>query len=107
MIFVNLFSGMRGVKGIEVLDFSDSSPTVKERLNRGIRSLKDADYEKLISVNDDGQRVDIWIKMRRDFIRELVVMVAGDDAALIRIKGRIRLSDFENVVSNTSKMNKR
>jgi hypothetical protein len=107
MMFVRLFTEAKGVRGVEVLDFSDSSSAVKERLNRDIRSLKDVDYEKLMSVNDGGDRVDIWIKMRNDTIRELIVMVTGDDHALIRIKGRIKFSDIESIVNDTGKMNRR
>jgi len=107
MTFINLFSGMRGVRGVEVLDFSESPAAVKERLNRNIRSLQDDDFEKLMSVNDSGQRVDIWVRTQRETIRELVVMASGDDTALIRIRGRIRLSELDNVMSNVGNTNRR
>ena len=101
MGLVRLFVGVKGVKGVEIMDFSDTTPLVKERLNRAILSLKDADYEKLISVNDEGTRVSILAKMENDIIRELIVMTAGNEPALIRIKGRIRPSDIGNIMNNS------
>ncbi|MDR0437539.1 MAG: DUF4252 domain-containing protein [Bacteroidales bacterium] len=106
MGFVRLFTGIKGVSEIEMLDFSDCCPRVKDRINREIISLRDADYETLISVNDEGERVRILVKLKNDAIRELIVMTAGNEPALIRIKGKIRPSEVENIM-NKSNISKR
>ncbi|MCL2682500.1 MAG: DUF4252 domain-containing protein [Bacteroidales bacterium] len=99
MGLVRLFTGMKGVSDIEMLDFSDCCPLVKDRINREFISLRDADYQTLISVNDEGERVRILVKLKNDAIRELIVMIAGNEPALIRIKGKIRPSEIENVIN--------
>jgi len=99
MSLASLFTDVMGVNGVEVLSFEECNPSVKERLNTAIASLKDKDYETLLSVNEDTERTKILVKTDGESIRELIVMTSGDDPALVRIKGKIKPSDIENVIN--------
>jgi hypothetical protein len=99
MTFAGLFTDVMGVKGIEVLSFDSCEQSVKDRLTQAIASLKDENYEPFISVNDETGRTKILVKLNENFIRELVVLTTGDDPAIIRIKGKIKPSDVNNVIN--------
>jgi len=98
MKLAGLFTDVMGVKEVEVLSFSDCEKSVKERLNQAISSLKDENYEPLVSVNNEDGRTKILVKLNKDFIQELIVLTSGDDPAIVRIKGKIKPSDIDNVM---------
>ena len=99
MSIAGLFTDVMGVKEIEVLSFSECEKSVKERINQSIVSLKDEKYETMVSVNEEKERTKILVKLNDEFIQELVVLTTGDDPAMIRIKGKIKPSDIENVIN--------
>ena len=100
MTFAGLFTNVMGVKGIEVLSFEECEQSVKERLNNEIASLKDENYETLISVNEEKERTKILVKLKDESIQEIVVLTTGDDPAIVRIKGKIKPSDIDSLINN-------
>jgi len=103
MSFASMFTDVMGVDGVEVFSFEECSQQVKERLNKEIASMKDTRYETMVSVNEENQRTKILVKIENETIRELIVLTSGDDAALVRIKGKIKPSDIEKVINNNTK----
>ena len=99
MSLASLFTDVMGVSGIEVYSFEECDQSIKEKLNTAIASLRDSKYETMVSVNENTERTKILVKTEGEFIQELVVMTSGNDPALIRIKGKIKPSDVENVIN--------
>ena len=99
MTFAGLFTDVMGVSGVEVFSFDSCEQAVKDKLNEAIASLKDNDYETMVSVNEDNERTRILVKLKDEVIKELVVLTTGDDPAMIRIKGNIKQSDIEKVIN--------
>jgi len=101
MTLVSLFQkDVKGVDGVEVLAFDECGQSVKDKLNQAIASLKDGNYETMVSVNEDSERTKILVNVKDDTIRELVVLTTGDDPAMIRIKGKIKPSDVDAIIKN-------
>jgi hypothetical protein len=50
---------------------------------------RNKDYEELMSVVDDNESITIFGKMDEEVITEMVVLVGGDDNALIYVRGEI------------------
>jgi hypothetical protein len=98
MTLAGLFTDVMGVNGIEVYSFEECIPSEKERLNTAIASLKDKNYETMVSVNEDRERTKILVKTDGETLSELIVLTSGAKPALIRIKGKIKPSDIENVI---------
>ena len=62
-----------------------------------LRINKKGDYEELMSVRDENENVTIFGKMDEDVIREMVILVGGEENALVYIKGELKpdlLNDY-------------
>ena len=100
MSLARTFTDTKGVTGVEVFSFEECDGQVKEKLNDAIKNLKDSSYETIVSTTQDGERTKVLIKIKDDYINEIVVIAGGSDPALVRIKGKIKLDDIQNVVAN-------
>ncbi|MDR0757391.1 MAG: DUF4252 domain-containing protein [Tannerella sp.] len=95
MAFAGLFVNTMGVNGVDVLDFSHCTPSVKEELNRMVHSFNDPDYDLLMTVKDNGEHVKVLGKTKDGNIREVVVLTADEnEVAMVRLTGKIKLSDI-------------
>lgn len=99
MRLASLFTDTYGVRGVDVLALDDCDGAVKERFSAAVRDLRDADYETMLTSNEDGERTRILVRIEDDLIRELVIVTTGDDNALVRIKGKISPADVERVIN--------
>ena len=91
------------ISSIRVLEVSDCSREVQDRLASKLQTLKMDDYEPLIVVKDDDNLVRMWGKMKDETVKELVVGVSGDgDAVLCHIKGRLSLDDLNFSMENNN-----
>ena len=100
MKFANAFTDTKGVTGVEVFAFDECDRQVKDNLNAAIKKLKDSAYETLVSTTQDGEHTKVLVKIKEDFISEIIVITGGDDPAFVRIKGKIKPDDFQSVVEN-------
>lgn len=100
MTLASLFTDVMGVHGVEVFSFEECEQSVKDKFNREIASLKDENYETLVSVNEAKERTKILVKLKGESIQEMIVLSSGDDPAMVRIKGSIKPSDIEKVINN-------
>ena len=94
---INLFKNTMGVKGVEVLSLDDCSEDVKNDFQNAVRSLKDPTFERMVVTNEGKERMEVLIRIENEVIREVAMMVTGEDYALIRIKGKIKKSDIEKL----------
>lgn len=102
MIIAGLFQNTMGVDGIEVIHIENCTVDVKEQFREAVRGLKDSAFDTLVNANEDGRRTKIMVRIKNDVIHELVVLTSGKDASMVRIKGRIRKSDLEELVNKNS-----
>jgi hypothetical protein len=97
MKMVSIFKNTMGVTGVEVLSLDDCSEDVKNDFQNAVRSLKDPTFERMVVTNEGKERVEVLIRIENEVIREVAMMVTGEDYALIRIKGKIKKSDIEKL----------
>ncbi len=100
MLLAKVFTDTKDVSGIEVYSFDECDKQIKDNFNTAIKSLKDNSYETLVSTTKNGERTKILVKIKDDYINEIVVISGGDDPALIRIKGKIKPDDVQSVIDN-------
>lgn len=98
MQLASFFTESFGIDGIEALEFSHCDKSVKERFSAAIQKLNDPKYEKMITAKEQGNHTQVLAYLEKDMIRELIILVTGNNYALVRIKGNIKPSDLEKVV---------
>lgn len=103
MTLARLFTDTKGVSGIEVFSFDECEHEVREQFNAAIKSLKDSNYDTLLSTSENGEQTKVLLKIKDNYIQEIVVIAGGNDPALIKIKGKIKPEDIEDVVDNNKK----
>ena len=98
MSLARLFTDTKGVSGVEVYAFEECEKSVKERFNEAVKNVKDSSFETLVSTTENGERTKVLVKIKNDYINEIVVLVGGNDPALVRIKGKIKPDDVKSVI---------
>jgi hypothetical protein len=93
------FKGLK-IKSLQVLDLSECKNYIKEDFSYRVKNVDDEFYETLIQVKDEGEFVKVLAKNHDNYFNEIVVLVTGDDAAYIRIKGNFSLNDVQKFASN-------
>lgn len=58
---------------------------------------KDGDYEELLMVRDKSETVTVFGKMDKNTIKEMVILVGGDDNVLVYLKGEFKPEQFQAV----------
>lgn len=83
---------VKGIKSAEMLNLEECGEDIKTRFADAVKQLKDTDYETLMKMEQDGLYVRLLVKMRKNVIKEVVMLSAGSECAIIWIKGKIDLS---------------
>lgn len=96
----NDIPGLKNMKAVQVIDLSNCPEEVKQRFAEKVKSLNDKEYETMVSSNENGERVRVLVKIKKEEISELVVITTGDDASLVKIKGSFKQSDLAKYTTN-------
>ena len=82
---------LQSIDKVRILVVEDEELNGKINLNNEFSSKinRNGDYEELLTVHDENEDVTIFGKMDEDVITEMVVLVGGDDNALIYVRGDI------------------
>lgn len=91
---------MGKIKSMRVMDLEECPQSVKERFNRKVNRLDLHDYEELMRVNDEGEKVKVLMRMKKETIRELVFVCTGkDDCTLVQINGKFTKEDIDKLIN--------
>lgn len=98
---------IRGVDKVKVLTLDDPL------LNKGVdfydeyyqklRSQKG--YEDLLMVRDNGENVGILGRFKKDVIRELIILVGGDENTMIYLKGKLDPAAIKKMIDSGKETN--
>ncbi len=88
------------ISGVSVMSLDECSRDVKLKFNELADRFDDDKYELLMMTNEKNEKVRIFGQLRKDVIRELVIVTMGDDPAIVRIKGKIKPEDIHKLVNN-------
>lgn len=96
---------IRAVSSVRILDLSDCSSDVKLSFADKLNRLKTSGYEKLIQQKSKDEQSLILTKMKKNCIRELVIVSSdGDDCTLLLIKGKIRPKDVHALINDKNSL---
>lgn len=66
---------IRKIKSIKVLDLESCTASVKERFSKKVNRLSLKGYDELMRVNDEGEKVRVLMKTKKETIRELLFII--------------------------------
>ena len=104
---LNFVPGLKGINSVEILTVSDECPAKrKEEIKKQMARLSDdSEYATLMQVKDGGSKVRMMIRQENDVVRELLLTVLSndDDSVVIRIKGKMKLSEIQEMIEKSEK----
>ena len=56
--------------------------------------------EEVMTVNDGGEIVRIWMKVEKNEASEFLLIVGGDDNVLVYITGNFNMNDLEELAES-------
>jgi hypothetical protein len=82
---------LHSIDKVRVLVIEDHELNAKINLHKEFSTKinRNKDYEELLSVQDENENITIFGKMDENVITEMVLLVGGDDNAMIYLKGEI------------------
>lgn len=82
---------LHSIDKVRVLVVEDHELNAKINLHKEFSTKinRNNDYEELLSVQDENDNITIFGKMEENVITEMVILVGGDDNALIYVRGEI------------------
>jgi len=64
------------------------------------KDLDIADFAEVLTVDDGGETVRMWMKAEKSVVSEFLLIVGGDDNVLIYITGNFNLNDLEGLAES-------
>lgn len=87
------------VKYYKVMIFSDASTSLDRKFERFI---KQKNYETIFSINQHGDKVQLYFLQHQNAIREIVLKVKSEgDFVVLGLKTNISEADFNKIIENS------
>jgi hypothetical protein len=89
------------IASVKVLTIEDEDQWAD--VNFYTESSKDLDvdnFEEVMTVNDGGEMVRIWMKVEKNEMSEFLLIVGGDDNVLVYITGNFNMDDLEELAES-------
>jgi hypothetical protein len=89
------------VKSVKILTIEDDEGYEGVNFYEEIKKDLDVDdFEEVMTVNDGGEVVRMWMKVDKKAVSEFLLIVGGDDNVLIYITGNFDLNDVEELAEH-------
>ncbi|BDS12026.1 DUF4252 domain-containing protein [Aureispira anguillae] len=88
---------LNGLKGLQVLT-TDKSP--QKYYEEAIQLINQKEYKVLMKVKDEGTNVRFLIKKEKNSVKELLLLVGGDEFVLLSIVGNINLNKISKLAKH-------
>jgi hypothetical protein len=87
---------IKSIKSIRVLDLEECAPEIRREYARKSRTLKPRGMEMLMQVKEDEGTVRIWGKIKREKVKEVLVLTPDK---MVSIKGRFDLDKISQLIN--------
>ena len=89
---------------LQILTFEEADQKTKDSFYNRINKLEMKGYEPMVKVNEDGEKVRIFIKGNEKEVQSLVVFaMEKEECSLIKIDGRINPANIDDIVKSQTK----
>lgn len=87
---------IKSIKSIRVLDLEECAPEIRREYARKSRTLEPSGMEMLMQVKEDEGTVRIWAKIKREKVKEVLVLTPDK---MVSIKGRFDLDKISQLIN--------
>lgn len=91
---------LENIESITVLELSQCDASVLARFEEEVANVQLAGYEVLTRVNMDDMAVKMLGKVDGDMVRDMIIIVTGETAVMVEMKGSISMSDVNELMKN-------
>jgi len=89
------------ITGVKILTIEDEGLWQDVNFYDEIRNDLDvSNFAELMTVDDGGETVRMWLRADNDLVSEFLLIVGGDDNVLIYITGSFSMSDLEGLAES-------
>jgi hypothetical protein len=89
------------VSAVKILTIEDEDAFPEVDFYKEIKEDLDvSDYAEIMTVQDGGETVHMWMKAGTDSITEFLLIVGGDDNVLVYITGDFQMEDLEGLAES-------
>ncbi len=89
------------VSSVKILTIEDENAFEGVNFYNEIKGdLKTADFAEVMTVDDGGETVRMWMKADKAVVSEFLLIVGGDDNVLIYITGNFNMKDLEGLAGS-------
>lgn len=95
---------LKAISSIRVLSLEECSPIVRQNFQKTLQTFHPSGYTPIIFSKEADETNYIYVKERKGYIRELLILSADkQDGAIVHIKGRISPDEVNTVVKQNTK----
>ncbi len=89
------------VASVKILTIEDDEKYQEVNFYDEIKDeLKTDDFAEVMTVDDGGETVRMWMKAEKAVVSEFLLIVGGDDNVLIYITGNFNMNDLEELAES-------
>lgn len=88
---------LKGIKGLRILT-TDKDP--QKYYKEAMDKFNVSEYESLMTVRNEGEHVNFWVKSSDDTIEELLLLVGGDEFVMLSFVGNINLNKISKLAGS-------
>lgn len=83
---------LQSIDRVRILTIEDKELNARVNLHKEFykKISQDSELEELMAVNDAGEQITIFGKGDEDMFSELIILVGGNDNAMIHVKGKLK-----------------
>ena len=95
---------LRSIDKVKILTIEDKELNARSNLHKEFYETvrEREDLEELLVVRDGNEQVTIFGKVDEDSIEEMLILVGGDDNAIIYLKGKLKPELITNLMNENS-----
>jgi hypothetical protein len=98
---VNIRPLLRKINEVRVVTIEGGQQVQKSDIREVIQDLRAENFEELITVRDDGSHINILMRERKGFIRDLLIFVSeSSEFVVVDINGKFTMDDINELVRN-------
>lgn len=92
-----LNKSLRGLDLVEMVDLENCSSAVKRQFEERIAQIDTTKYTKAVSENSDGSKTAVYMVIKEEAIREILIVMQGKECGFVYMKGKLKPENLQEL----------